>query len=223
MDVKDLCDKLSIALSAGLYHRDRYNQRDRYSGYFSAAVLVPLILENNQLHLLFEVRSSHLSWQPGEICFPGGRIEATDSSLLSAAVRETTEELGLAKGQIQVLGSLYEVVSPIGVRLSPYVGYITDAHLIKPSPGEVSEVFTVPLEFLLTTEPTIGHMERGTRPLADFPFELLPGYSDKWKSRKNYEVLFYKYNQYVIWGLTARVLHNFLEIYKENLVCCSLS
>lgn len=209
MKVEDLCSRLSIALSAGLDHKDRYNE------YFNAAVLVPLIWEKDQLSVLFEVRSPHLSWQPGEICFPGGRIEPLDSSLLSAAVRETTEELGLAIDQIQILGSLHEVVSPIGVRLYPFVGYLTDAGHINPSPGEVSEVFTVPLEFLLTAEPIIGHMERCTRPLDDFPFELLPGYSENWQRRKNYQVLFYKYNQYVIWGLTAQVLHNFLEIYKK--------
>lgn len=208
-----LCDKLSRALAAGIDYRDEYND------YFSAAVLVPLIWENDQLSILFEVRSSHLSWQPGEICFPGGGIEAIDTSFLSAAVREATEELGLAIGKIQILGSLHEIVSPIGVRLYPFVGYITDAHLINPNQGEVAEVFTVPLDFLLETQPIIGNMERCTRPLPDFPFELLPGYSEQWMKRKKYQVFFYKYNQHVIWGLTAQVLYNFLKICKEKLVC----
>jgi len=211
MNVKDLCEELSIALATGLEHTDKSNRP------FCAAVLIPLILENNQLSVLFEVRAHHMLWQPGEICFPGGRIETLDSSFLSAAVRETTEELGLSVEQIQALGSLEEVDSPIGVRIYPFVGYLTDAHLINPNPDEVSEVFTVPLEFLLATEPIIGRMERCTRPLGDFPFDLLPGYSDKWKSRKSYQVFFYKYKQYVIWGLTAQVLHNFLQICKVNL------
>jgi len=209
--LEELCGKISLLLAAGLESKSNYDE------YFNAAVLVPLIWENGQLAVLFQVRSAHLSWQPGEICFPGGRIETVDSSYQSAAVRETTEELGLRAEQIQVLGSLHEVVSPIGVRLYPFVGYITDAHLINPCQDEVSAVFTVPLEFLLAAEPITGHMERCTRPLADFPFELLPGYSEKWKSRKNYQVFFYKYNQHVIWGLTAQVLYNFLKIYKENL------
>ena len=211
MTVQDLCGKVSIALSAGLAQTDRYNE------YFSAAVLVPLVWENGQLSVLFEVRSHELAWQPGEICFPGGHIEDSDDGYLAAAVRETREELGLGKEQIQVLGELHEVISPIGVRLYPFVGYITDPHLINPNRHEVSEVFTVPLDFLLGIEPIVGHMERCTRPLADFPFELLPGYSDQWKKRKNYHVFFYKYHQHVIWGLTAQVLHNFLEICKENL------
>ena len=211
MKMEVLYEKLALALRVGL------DSKESNSQYLNAAVLIPIIWKNDQLNLLFQVRSAHLAWQPGEICFPGGRIEATDDSPQSAAVRETAEELGLAAGQIQVLGALSEVVSPIGVRLYPYVGHITDSHLINPSQDEVAEIFTVPLKFLLEVEPIIGHMERCTRPLADFPLELLPGYSDKWKSRKNYQVLFYKYDQHVIWGLTAQVLHDFLKIYKENL------
>lgn len=206
---KELFDKLSTALGKG----DDEQVID--GGYLSAAVLVPLVWDNGQLAVLFEKRSTQLSWQPGEICFPGGRIEKTDDDPIFAAVRETTEELGIGADQIRVLGELNEVISPIGVRLYPAIGYISDIENINASSGEVAEVFTVPLNFLLITEPIIGHMERCTRPLADFPFELVPGYSQNWKSRKNYEVLFYKYDQYVIWGLTAQVLHNFLEIYKK--------
>lgn len=210
MEVQNLCEKLSATLTANLVSRDRYTE------YFNAAVLVPLIWDNDQFAVLFEVRSAHLAWQPGEICFPGGRIEMSDKTPMDAAVRETREELGLKTEQIQILGSLHEVVSPIGVRLYPFAGYISDVQDITVSPGEVAEVFSVPLSFLLEHDPIVGHMERCTRPLADFPFDLLPGYSEQWKSRKNYKVLFYKYEQYVIWGLTAQVLHNFLEVYKTS-------
>lgn len=212
MEVKRIFKKLSIALATEV------GQQDSSDGYFSAAVLVPLIWENDQLAILFEIRSNHLSWQPGEICFPGGRIEKKDENFISAAVRETTEELGIGAEQIQVLGSLSEIISPIGVRLYPAVGYISDIAPINASPDEVAAVFTVPLKFLLATEPTIGHMERCTRPLADFPFHLLPGYSQNWKSRKNYQVLFYKYGPHVIWGLTAQVLHDFLAVYKKMII-----
>lgn len=207
--MKNVCGKLSTALSAQLDDKVSYNE------YFNAAVLVPIIWENDQMAVLFEVRSTYLSWQPGEICFPGGRIESTDESPLSTAVRETAEEIGLKAEQIQVLGALHEVISPIGVRLYPFVGYIHDAQHIHANPDEVSEIFTVPLEFLLATEPIVGHMERCTRPLADFPFHLVPGYSKDWQKRKDYKVLFYKYKEYVIWGLTAQVLYRFIEIYRK--------
>lgn len=209
MQGKELFDKLSATLKSGV------EQQAGDDGFFSAAVLVPLVWEHNQLAVLFEKRSTHLAWQPGEICFPGGRIEKEDTSPTAAAVRETMEEIGVPVAKIQVLGTLQEVISPIGVRLYPSVGLISELDHRHINADEVAEVFTVPLKFLLEAQPIIGHMERCTRPLADFPFELLPGYSTNWKKRKNYQVLFYKYNDYVIWGLTAQVLYDFLAIYKQ--------
>jgi coenzyme A diphosphatase NUDT7 len=206
--MEDLCTKISNALVVGVNNQGIYNE------YFSAAVLVPLIWQNDQIAVLFEVRSTQLSWQPGEICFPGGRIEAEDGSPQVTAVRETQEELALSVTEIQVLGPLEEIISSIGVRLHPYVGFLSPLEPITPSKNEVAEVFTVPLEFLLHNEPIIGHMEMGTRPLENFPYSLLPEYSKEWRSRKAYQVLFYKYEKYVIWGLTAQVLQEFLEICK---------
>jgi len=180
-------------------------------GFFRAAVLIPLIQIGNEPAILFEVRASQLNWQPGEICFPGGRIEESDTDARAAAVRETTEELGIKPDNIQILGELGEMVSPIGVILKPYVGLITccDFQL---SRDEVAEVFTVPLSFLLSAEPLIAHMEMGNRPQDDFPFELVPHYSQEWKRRRTYKVLFYQYEKHVIWGLTAQVLKSFIDI-----------
>lgn len=209
MREKDLFDKLSITLT-----KEGTEQRGDI-GYFHAAVLVPLVWEQDQLAVLFEKRSSNLSWQPGEICFPGGRIEKSDENPIFAAVRETTEELGIQAEEIQILGTLQDVISPIGVRLYPSIGLLKDFDSIQANLDEVAEVFTVPLHFLVENPPIIGHMERCTRPLPDFPFELVPGYSENWQKRKDYQVLFYQYNQHVIWGLTAQVLHDFLRIYKK--------
>jgi coenzyme A diphosphatase NUDT7 len=206
--MKDLFKKISEALTAGI------EKKDDYSEFFSAAVLVPLVIQDGQLAVLFEVRSTQLSWQPGEICFPGGRIEKEDASSLFAAVRETQEELSLPAADIKVLGPLEEIVSPIGVRLYPYVGYLSPEQPITPNKSEVAEIFAVPLRYLIKNPPIIGHMEMGTRPLGDFPFTLVEGYSKEWRARKTYQVLFYKYKKYVIWGLTAQVLQQFLEMFK---------
>ncbi|WP_285716668.1 CoA pyrophosphatase [Pelosinus sp. IPA-1] len=207
--MNELCNELSAALAVAI------NNKDGYNDYFSASVLVPLVWDNGEISVLFEVRSTQLSWQPGEICFPGGRIENGDKNPLFAAVRETQEELALSKEDIQVLGPLEEILSPIGVRLHPYVGYLSPKQSITPNAGEVAEVFTVPLEYLINYDPIIGHMEMGTRPLEDFPFALVPGYSQEWRVRKKYQVLFYKYKEYVIWGLTAQVLKRFLDVCKK--------
>lgn len=206
--MKDLCTRISNALAVGVKRQANYNE------YFSAAVLVPLIWQNGQISVLFQVRSIQLSWQPGEICFPGGRIESEDGSPQAAAVRETQEELALSANEIQVLGPLEEIISSIGVRLYPFVGFLSPLEAIIPSKNEVEEVFTVPLEYLLQNEPRIGHMEMGTRPLDDFPYSLIQEYSKDWRARKTYQVLFYEYEKYVIWGLTAQVLQEFLEICK---------
>lgn len=179
--------------------------------YLRSAVLVPIIKTQQGCEILFEVRSSKLKWQPGEICFPGGRIEDDDESIIRTAVRETCEELNISQQNIQIIGVMDVLVAPIGVIIYPCIGYIKNYQEIKPSCDEVAEVFTVPLEYLRTAVPRVAKLEMATRPLNDFPFELLPEYQTDWKVRTNYEVYFYTYNNYVIWGLTARVLNMFLK------------
>ncbi|MDF2569571.1 MAG: nudL [Sporomusa sp.] len=187
--------------------------------YLQAAVTVPLVDIAGQPSVLFEVRSGKLQWQPGEICFPGGRIEADDISPLHAAVRETVEELGVQPENIEVLGPLDIMVSPIGVMLYPYAIHLTAPLPLKYNADEVATVFTVPLEFLLNTKPQVAAMETATKPLPGFPFDLMPpDYPQGYRRRAKYSVLFYQYKEYVIWGLTARVLDDFLNICRERLV-----
>jgi 8-oxo-dGTP pyrophosphatase MutT (NUDIX family) len=188
---------------------------DNGGEFLESAVILPLIEENGGLSVLFEVRAQSLNRQPGEICFPGGRIEPGETPL-AAAVRETTEELTMDKACIHVLGPLPIVASPIGVMLFPYVGLLAGSCKIRPSKQEVAECFTVPLAYLLQTEPVIGKMEMATRPLADIPADVLPdGYSPDWKRRHTYPVWFYRYEQRVIWGLTGRVLATFIDVCRS--------
>jgi len=203
------CDQLQFKLSSHLPIIQ--NEAD----YLVSAVMVPLIKQPDGLSVLFEVRSAQLNWQPGEICFPGGRIEYDDPSPAAAALREVGEELGLATSDLELLGPLDYVVSPIGVIMYPFVGYIAAAAEIKPNRSEVAEVFTVPLTYLLNYQPLTADMEVATRPLPGFPFQELPHYSPLWRRRATYPVLFYHYGDYVIWGITARVLYNFLETCRD--------
>lgn len=184
--------------------------------YLNSAVLVPLLLRDGEFHVLFEVRAANLNRQPGEICFPGGRIEAGETAM-AAAVRETSEELGIPVKDIQVLGPLNYVVAPIGVILHPFAALLAEESQLQPNSQEVAETFTVPLAWLLEAEPQEARMEVATRPLDGFPLHLLPpDYPEGWKRRKTYPVLFYQYDQYVIWGLTARVLYNFVQLCRET-------
>ena len=203
----DFCDRLGSVLQA------RMCEIENESDYRASAVLVRLVRENGRLGVLFEVRSAGLNWQPGDICFPGGKIELDDADPLSAAVRETQEELQLPESAIDLIGPLNYVVSPIGVMLYPFAAYIRDFSLIRPNPEEVAEIFVAPLEYLLAAEPLTAHMELATRPLADFPLDLISSsYEREWKRRTTYPVQFYQYGGHVIWGLTARVLYGFLNL-----------
>jgi len=176
-----------------------------------SAVLVPLININGEVHILFEVRSMKLRTQPGDICFPGGRIDLEDKSPKHCAIRETTEELGIADKHIENIIPLDYIASDLGRMIYPFVGEIT-ASDISPSEAEVEEVFTVPLDYLLQTEPEVYKVNFNVIPEEHFPFDLIVGGQNyNWQTRHINE-LFYHYNGKVIWGLTAKILQHFLSL-----------
>lgn len=180
------------------------------------SILLPLIKVNNDdIHIIFEKRAHHLRRQPGEICFPGGRIEKDDINSEAAAIREASEELRIQQEEIQLIGPLDFFVSPSETIIYPYVGLIDKEYAaISPNTSEVSELFTVPLSFLLTAEPKIYNVNFLVQPENDFPYHLIPGGKNyKWRQRGMKEY-FYFYEDKVIWGLTARILHEFLENIK---------
>ncbi len=179
------------------------------------AILLPLIEKDNGLHVLFEVRSHQLRRQPNEICFPGGRIEETDKTKAAAAIRETAEELGIDANQISGVSPLDYIISDISIY--PFVGKLLFPEQIHINANEVAEIFTVPLSFFLETPATIHTVKLKPEPAADFPYDLIPGGKNyRWRSRK-LEEPFYQYEDRVIWGLTAKVLSNFLETIAANL------
>ncbi|HET7657737.1 MAG TPA: CoA pyrophosphatase [Bacillales bacterium] len=174
-----------------------------------SAVLVPLVKRNGEWHVLFEVRSQDLKRQPGEICFPGGKVEKNESDA-DAAVRETCEELRLNSEELDVLGPLDILVQSQSFFVYPYVGVIKDFDKINPN-EEVEEVFTVPLDWLNEHEPDLHYLEMKIEPNQDFPFELIPnGENYNWRKHRKPEY-FYQYGDYVIWGLTAHILVHFLK------------
>lgn len=173
-----------------------------------AAIFVPLIEKDNELYILFEVRAKHLKKQPGEVCFPGGKVDETDLNEEEAAIRELCEELGLEQKDIEVFAPLDVLVTPFRGIIYPFVGEIKKPELISPNKGEVEEVFLVPLSYLLETEPKQFQMNIHFEADNDFPFDLIAN-KKSYQNRKQSSIeLFYFYNQYVIWGLTARVLQH---------------
>lgn len=207
--------KITSVLGASL--KGSVPELDRDDNLWDAAVLLPLVSTPDGISVLFEVRAAKLGWQPGDVCFPGGRAECSDESFEATAVRETCEELGLRKEQVEIIGGLNYLVTHMGPVIHPYVGCIKDISRIQFNKDEVDEVFTVPLKFLLANEPHIAHMALANKAGSDFPFDLLPRQPHDWNKRKGYHVYIYKYGSHVIWGLTARILHGFLKRFAAEL------
>lgn len=179
------------------------------------AVLVPLITYKKEPALLFEVRSHELKVQPGEICFPGGHMENNEQPR-ETALRETSEELRIDPNNIELLGPLDILMTPFQLIIYPFVGYISPNIKLHPDPREVEKVFAVPLDFFLSTEPQVHHIQLSVNPESDFPFELIPDRKDyKWRKGK-YPVYFYFYQDYVIWGITARIINHFVQVLRES-------
>ncbi|AZU62945.1 NUDIX hydrolase [Neobacillus mesonae] len=180
--------------------------------YSKYAVMVPLIQKDDGIHVLFEVRSLQLRRQPGEICFPGGRIDPEDRDEKAAAIRETKEELGIDERDISEVYPLDFMVSPFGMLIYPFAGFISEQEKIKINPLEVGEVFTVPLEFFMNNKPEIHHVEFKVIPQQNFPYDLVVGGKNyKWRTR-GIEEYFYIYEDKAIWGMTARILAHFVEL-----------
>lgn len=185
---------------------------DKFSKY---AVMVPLIQKEDGIHVLFEVRSLQLRRQPGEICFPGGRIDSEDPDEKSAAIRETMEELGLKSENLSDVFPLDFMISPFGMMVFPFTAIIKNPEQIQHNPAEVGEIFTVPLTYFIENDPDIYHIHFKVEPEENFPFDLIVGGENyNWRTRVLDEY-FYIYEEKAIWGLTARILSHFIEIIKQ--------
>ena len=151
-----------------------------------AAVLVPLVNRPEGLHILLTQRSADLADHAGQISFPGGRVEPDDASHAAAALREATEEIGLAADRVDVLGELENYETVTGYRVAPVVGWIGPPLSLRPDPLEVTDVFEVPLAFLLDP----AHQKRHFRMLGTL--------------RRDYWAI--PYGDRYIWGATAAML-----------------
>ncbi|MBS4201259.1 CoA pyrophosphatase [Bacillus sp. FJAT-49732] len=182
---------------------------------FRSAVLIPLVQVDKEWHVLFEVRSATMRKQPGDICFPGGRIDSTDPSPLAAALRETYEELGVDSKTVTVLGQLSPYIASPSFVIYPFIGIVDYDQIIHSyNKEEVEEVFTVPVKWLLDYEPYMHLVSFQPTPSADFPFEkIMNGTQYQWRAR-SLEEWFFEYEKYTIWGITARILRHFIEMIK---------
>ena len=180
------------------------------------AVLLPLVEVGGETHILFEVRSMNLRSQPGDICFPGGKVDKEDKNTRHTALRETSEELGISMENIYDIIPLDYMVSDFGRMIYPYVGRLEMIAKIIPNKDEVEETFTVPLSFFLQTNPKKYKVNFEVKPEENFPYDLIIGGENyDWRTHQ-LEEIFYKYNGKVIWGLTARILTHFVSLLKDE-------
>lgn len=179
------------------------------------SVLVPFVEIDGELHILYEVRSKVIPTQPGEVCFPGGAIEPGESPR-EAAVRETCEEIGIAPNCIDIFAEGDRLVTQANFTMYSFMATVPRAAYenVKLNPAEVAEVFTVPLEWFMKNEPEVHIVDLKQFSREDFPFDkahIPPDY--KWRS-SNAEVPIYNYEDKAIWGLTARITRNLIQILK---------
>lgn len=179
-----------------------------------ASVLIPIIKKDNSYFILFQVRASTLKTQPNEICFPGGKIDYNEKPIYTC-VRETCEELGVNIDNIEIISELDLLITPSNMIIHPFLGILKSIDNLNINKDEVDHVFLVPITYLLKNKPITYTNEVSIIPNNDFPYEIIPNQTNYKFAKGNYDVLFYKYNDYIIWGITAKILENFLNILTE--------
>lgn len=151
-----------------------------------AGVLAPIIHQGGSYHLLLTKRSSALKHHPGQIAFPGGKQDKGDADVIAAALREAHEEIGLPKAHVDVLGTLPAHETVTGFLVTPVIAYVKQSFDIRPEPGEVDEVFSVPLTHVLSAENFVTQ--------------------SRWWRGQRRDYFAVPYGPYYIWGATARML-----------------
>jgi 8-oxo-dGTP pyrophosphatase MutT (NUDIX family) len=151
-----------------------------------AGVLAPVILHNGVPELILTKRSSALKHHPGQIAFPGGKLDEGDADVIAASLREAHEEIGLPTDLVEVLGTLPTHETVTGFQVTPVIGLVRKEFEVVPEAGEVAEVFRVPLSYVLDAK--------------NFSIQ-----SRRWQGQvRSYFAV--PYGPYYIWGATARML-----------------
>ncbi|WP_372837500.1 CoA pyrophosphatase [Phaeovulum sp.] len=151
-----------------------------------AGVLIGIEFYRGDLRVLLTKRASHLQHHPGQIALPGGKVDATDADASAAALREAEEEVGLPRGNVELLGSMAAHETVTGFLVTPVLGRIIAPFTPRPEAGEVEDVFTVPLAHF--ADPANYRVE-----------------GRRWRGQmRHYYVV--PYGPYYVWGATARIL-----------------
>ncbi len=184
---KDFVDEIRKILSG------RERKAIEHPSFARAAVLVPLFNKRGNCHLLFTKRTDRVKYHKGEISFPGGMMDEEDLRLEKTALREAFEEIGLKGKDVQIVGALDDIVTTTEFIVTPFVGLFPYPYPFKTSPVEIAELIEVPLSFLLTKE-NFNEREITRMGRRDIVYA-------------------YQYGKHTIWGATARILKQFLDLF----------
>ncbi len=171
--------------------RARAPKRIVGSHFRPAAVLMPVQERDDDDYFVLTKRAAHLNHHRGQVAFPGGRVDTGDPGELEAALRESHEEIGIEPSDVRILGQLDQVMGAYGFLITPFVGMIPSSYEFRLNPRETAAVFTVPISALLnpSSVTVADHLSSHGEPVYHF-------YFDGWD----------------IWGATARMILQFLEL-----------
>jgi 8-oxo-dGTP pyrophosphatase MutT (NUDIX family) len=187
---KDFIDQIRTTLSS------RQRKVIEHPSFARAAVLVPLFEKEGECHILFTKRTDQVKYHKGEISFPGGVFDEGDLELERTALREADEEIGLKENDVHLMGILDDIVTITEFIVTPFVGHIPYPYPFKTSPIEIAEMIEVPLSSLLEKD---CFSER----------EII-------RMGRKEMVYAFQYKDHVIWGATARILKQFLDLISSS-------
>jgi 8-oxo-dGTP pyrophosphatase MutT (NUDIX family) len=169
---------------------------DRYR---HAGVLLPLLEEGGVCKVLFTQRTHMVEHHKGQISFPGGGVEAGDASIEATVLRETREEIGLSEKEIEILGRIDDALTVASnYVIHPVVGWVASIDDLAINRAEVKQIITTPLRLF----------HRCSSEKRRYPVEY---------EGVTYETPAFEYGEYMIWGATARMMENFMEIIGDRL------
>jgi len=199
----------------------------RKEEYFNSVVLIPLMVIGDEYHFIFQKRSLNIR-QGGEISFPGGMYDPMeDKNIKHTALRETFEEMGIPKDRVTIIGAVDTLVAPQGMTVDAFIGivHIDSLNELSINKDEVEYAFTVPVSYFEKNEPekykarvTIepSYIDKDGREVVLFPakdLDIPEIYRKPWGSRF-INIYVYKVQGEVIWGITARLVYDFVNRLK---------